>query len=154
MFILDVLSWTHADMYTTVLTRTPGHEVGGCVQVCMCLYVCMCACVCGWGDSCGQQQGLKKGLLYCIYSTQYSFCITHSVGSVTKARLRCSCNEPSSDAVMCSVSSSHSGYLVVSLSDACHPPPHPPICVFRGKSVAPKGLSHVASLLSPVARLL
>lgn len=51
---------------------------------------------CGWGgegggavvDGGGGSGGLKKRpKIYCIYKIQYSFCITHSVGSVTKAKL-------------------------------------------------------------------
>lgn len=98
---------------------------------CVSMYVCACVCVWEGGCRCGRQQGFKlkrkkekRPLI--LYILQYSFCITHSVGSVTKARLRCSCDEPSSDAVMCLSLSllTHSGYLVVSLSVllACSPP--------------------------------
>lgn len=60
-----------------------------------------------WSGCCGWQQGFKykkkrinkKGLIYFIYTIQYGFCITHSVGSVTKAKLWCSCDEPSSEAI-------------------------------------------------------
>lgn len=89
-----------------------------------------------------------KHLIYCIYTIQYSICIIHSVGSVTKAKPRCSCDEPSSEAVMYPVS-----LLLLSLDillSLC-PPACSPFCLhtWRGNSVAPKGSSHVASLPSP-----
>lgn len=53
-FILD--THAHANVYTTVLARTPGHEVG--------------VCVCVWGGGCcGRQQGLKRPLILYIFNT-------------------------------------------------------------------------------------
>lgn len=70
MFILiDVLSWTHMHAQTCippVLARAPGMKwVGG-------------------GGSLWMAAGVKKAS-YTV-NIQYSFCITHSVGSVTKAK--------------------------------------------------------------------
>lgn len=66
----------------------------------------------------------KRSHILYIYS---SFCITRSVGSVTKAKLRCSCDEPSSEAVWYSVSLLLSGYFVVSLSSCLF---FSPVCIF------------------------
>lgn len=90
MFILiDVLSWgahthTHIHVYCSPGTDL-GYEVGGW-------------CAVDGSRVLNKKKKIKqkKGLI--LYTIQCSFCITRSVGSVTKAKPSC-CDEPSSEAI-------------------------------------------------------
>lgn len=93
MFILiDVLSWgahthTHAYIHVYCSPGTDlGYEVGG-----------WCA-VDGSRVLNKKKNQTKKKRPHILYSIQCSFCITRSVGSVTKAKPSC-CDEPSSEAI-------------------------------------------------------
>lgn len=99
--------------------------------------------------------GLKKSLFNTVYIGYSTVSVLLSVGSVTKARLRCSCDEPSSDAVMCSVSSAHLGLFCRFSSFSSVLCLLSSLCLFwGGGSVAPEGPRHGASPVSSLAVIL
>lgn len=112
-------------------------------------------CTVGRGG-CGLQRGSYKKASNTVDIGYSTVSVLLSVGSVTKARLRCSCDEPSSDAVMCSVSSPHLGLFCrfsCFSSVLCLLSP-PSAYSGGGGSVAPEGPRHEASPVSSLAVIL